>query len=104
MGTRIATRKHVLDQIPREIDVLEKLVRSLPGKDKAAKNEQSQINQFGQALTCAHYIVYAAIALSQRAIELSPLYTTQHWRQQCRDAGGGAAVGADSSCPSPQRS
>jgi hypothetical protein len=69
MGTRIAARKHVLDQIPREIDVLEKLVRSLPGKDKAAKNEQSQINQFGQALTCAHYIAYAAIALSQRAIE-----------------------------------
>jgi hypothetical protein len=56
MVTRIAAWKHALDQIAREIDVLEKLVRPLPGKDKAAKDEQSQINQFGQVQTSACYI------------------------------------------------
>ena len=76
MVIRIARWKQVLDQIRREIDVLEKQVRSLPGKNKAAEDEQSQINQFGQAQTCAHYRADAAIALSQRAIEFSPLYTT----------------------------
>jgi hypothetical protein len=49
MVTRTPQRKHILDQINKEIDVLEKLVKTLTGKDKAAEDEQGQINHCGLA-------------------------------------------------------
>jgi outer membrane murein-binding lipoprotein Lpp len=49
MVTRIPQRKHILDQINKEIDILEKLVKALTGKVKAAEDEQGQINCFDQA-------------------------------------------------------
>jgi hypothetical protein len=81
MVTRTPQRRHILDQINKEIDELEKPVKALTGKDKAVEDEQGQINHCRQAkrqLTLRQFIKWTYICYTD-AVNSSRLDDAQRW-------------------------